>query len=233
MKKFISSCLILILPSLAIAQSNNWQGFYGQVGVGYESINTNSKNTSFTPSGSNPSPLNNSMSSINGFTGTISAGYNQALNQKWLLGFGVDYSPLQSSSASYTLTDPSGQSAPISSNYKKSSGSYALYISPSYVFDKDKLAYAKLGYAAAQLNNSYTKVNHTGYLLGLGYKQLIQGGLYAFGEANYSAYGDGSTSYTSETTTTISGTPIRIPGTFSSTTNFTTYNFLVGIGYKF
>ena len=231
MKKIIVICGILFSSTLA-AQSSNWNGAYGQVGVGFESLKASSNNTSFSANaGGGAAPLNTTMSTINGFTGTISAGYNQAINSKWLLGLGVDYSPVESSSGNYTMTDSGGGSSPINGTYKKVAGSYAVFISPSYAIDANKLAYAKLGYAAATLDNSHTKTNHTGYLMGLGYKQIIQGGLYAFGEANYSVYGDTTTSYAAAT---LAGTPpVSVPGTFRSTLNFSSYNVLLGVGYKF
>ena len=229
MKKIIVICGVLFSSTLA-AQSSNWSGAYGQVGVGYESLKAGSNNTSFTAdAGGGANPLNNSMSTINGFTGTISVGYNQVIHSNWLLGLGVDYSPVKSPGGNYTLTDPSGTSSPINGTYKKVAGSYAVFISPSYAIDANKLAYAKLGYAAATLDNSHTKTNHTGYLMGLGYKQIIQGGLYAFGEANYSAYGDSTTSYAASSL--VGG--VARPGTFRSTLNFSSYNVLLGVGYKF
>ena len=57
--------------------------------------------------------------------------------------------------------------------------------------------------------------NFSGYSLGLGYKQIIEGGLYGFAEANYASYG--------------SKTLIDTNGNLKPTT----MNFLVGVGYKF
>ena len=60
------------------------------------------------------------------------------------------------------------------------------------------------------------KTSYTGYSLGLGYKQIIQGGLYGFGEVNYAAFsskGDGNG--------------------LSGTNQPTATNILVGLGYKF
>ena len=68
----------------------------------------------------------------------------------------------------------------------------------------------------------------SGYIVGLGYKQIIQGGLYGFAEANYMGYGDISGSVTQSYT---DGTP----GTFTSRTSasLNAYNLLIGVGYKF
>jgi opacity protein-like surface antigen len=54
-----------------------------------------------------------------------------------------------------------------------------------------------------------------GYSLGIGFKQIIKGGLYGFAEGNY-------TSYKGETL--IESTSNSKP---------TTINFLIGLGYKF
>jgi opacity protein-like surface antigen len=61
-----------------------------------------------------------------------------------------------------------------------------------------------------------------GYVLGLGYKQLLSQNIYLFGEGNY--YNYGNQSYTS-----------LYANGFADTFNAkaTAYQFLVGVGYKF
>jgi len=68
--------------------------------------------------------------------------------------------------------------------------------------------------------------NNNGYSLGLGYKQIITGGWYGFGEANYSTTSNkqysnsGANNGNSYTATVQSG----------SSQN---YQFLAGVGYTF
>jgi hypothetical protein len=68
------------------------------------------------------------------------------------------------------------------------------------------------------------KAQVSGYVLGLGYKQLITGGLYGFVEANYYSYAKPSLS---STYTDEGG------GTVSSNPNVSAYNLLLGVGYRF
>ena len=112
-----------------------------------------------------------------------------------------------------------------------------LFVTPSYVLSKDRLVYLKAGYSMQQLqysqgvdsvtgitSGSTSSKNVNGYILGLGYKQMFMDGFYGFAEANYMAYGK-----TSISTTFISGGSL----TATSNPNLSTYNLLVGVGYKF
>jgi len=86
------------------------------------------------------------------------------------------------------------------------------------------LAYLKLG-AQTQVNNSNTGPNLNGYLLGIGYKQLITQSVYLFGEADYVAY----KAQTTTRNVITSGQAINA----SITTKPQASRFLVGIGYQF
>ena len=63
----------------------------------------------------------------------------------------------------------------------------------------------------------------SGYVLGLGYKQIIAGGLYGYAEGNYMSYAKPSFSIAST----------ALGSTFSSNPSFNSYQLLVGVGYKF
>ena len=80
------------------------------------------------------------------------------------------------------------------------------------------MAYAKVGYTGTTYSiteGSTDNFNLTGYSLGLGYKQIIDGGLYGFAEGNFMSYDQ----------KTVSTPPVRLSGN--------SMNLLVGIGYKF
>jgi outer membrane immunogenic protein len=64
-------------------------------------------------------------------------------------------------------------------------------------------------------------------MLGLGYKQMIRSGFYRFTEANYMSYGNATIAQTGSSSSTRSIT------NFSSTIRFNSYQFLLGLGYKF
>jgi len=198
----------LIAPS-AFAQSV-FQGFYGQIGIGYES-----SAPSFSGGNVTGTPYNYSISSsnLNYFTGTVAAGYYFPVSNAFLLGIGAEYSPIESPSTNYTVTVP-GAKYTEQQGVKKQN-SYNIFISPAWAIDKEKLAYVKVGYAGAQYKAENTD-NFTGYSLGVGYRQIISGSWYGFGESNYTSYGNQN-----------------LASNASGTVSVKAMNLLVGVGYKF
>ena len=99
--------------------------------------------------------------------------------------------------------------------------------------NKESLAYLKLGYSSESLqrndSNSSTNVSSAlnGYILGVGYKQIITGGLYGFGELNYMGYRQST--MTNSSKSLLNGQP----ATDSISPSANAYNLLVGLGYKF
>jgi opacity protein-like surface antigen len=63
-----------------------------------------------------------------------------------------------------------------------------------------------------------------GYSLGLGYKQIISGGWYGFGEVNYAMFGNASLNKSKFGEIYVSTT-----GSFKANS----MNVLVGLGYRF
>ncbi len=209
------------LPGFAFSQSA-FEGFYGQIGVGYESVEASEKGSTYTSTGGTTSSLTRSFSDSKGFASSIALGYSMPLSDSFVLGVGAEYYPLNSQNSGYTYTIPSVTSG--TGNWKKKN-SYNIFLSPGFVINKDSLAYAKIGYTSADTQNNITGSSanaetRNGYSLGLGYKQFIDGNLYGFAEANYFDYGD-------KTSTTVSN------GTSTTKTGMTSYNFLIGVGYRF
>jgi len=198
------------MSATAVNAQSAFEGAYGQIGIGYENVTPSFSGGSIAGYGYNVSAANS-----NSFTGTATVGYSFAVAPTFLLGIGAEYSPISGSNANFTLNVPSLRYS-ATAQYNKQD-SYNIFLSPGIVIDKDKLAYAKVGYTGANVKSSDGgNSSLTGYSLGLGYKQIISGGLYGFGEINYASYGnvnigDGAT------------------GTFSANTS----NILVGLGYKF
>jgi len=117
----------------------------------------------------------------------------------------------------------------VTGSYKKQNA-YNIFLSPATPIGTDGLLYGKVGYTGASIQatdngGSAQTTNYTGYSLGLGYKQLIQGGLYAFGEVNYMSYGN--------VTNTYSGKVSTYTYSYSNTSSANTFNALIGVGYKF
>ncbi len=125
-------------------QSNPFEGAYGQIGVGYETTKISGAGGR---DGGIPYTVVN-QSNDKGLAGTITAGYNFAVRESFVLGVGVEYSPLHGHKGQLT----SGESRTLS-NYSKNS-MYNLFLSPGYVINKDGLAYAKVGYSKINENLS-------------------------------------------------------------------------------
>ena len=216
MKKKLPLSLLSALFVLGLASSNvqaqsAFAGFYGQVGIGYENS---------TPSYSGGT-LNNSTYSYslsggttNSFAGTATIGYYFPVTGNFLLGVGAEYSPLSGVKSNATVTLPALKYSETQSI--KKGDSYNLFISPAYAIDKEKLAYAKVGYSSANYEIGGDNDTYNGYSLGLGYRQIIQGSWYGFAEVNYMSYGNQN-----------------VATNASGTASFKVTNALVGVGYKF
>lgn len=237
MKKIQKTLIAVGLTAIsatAVNAQSAFEGAYGQVGIGYQNVTPSISNVKVSlPSlGINNAPLSSSIGSSNDFTGTVTAGYNFGVTKDFLLGLGVEYSPLASQSSNINANygpDANGVYYRATSDFKIEN-SYNIFLSPAIAIDKDKLAYLKVGYTGANANGAGQSVSLSGYSLGLGYKQIISGGWYGFGEVNYASYGNKtvSTSYNS----TIVGVG-SVPTTATSTISANTMNVLLGVGYKF
>jgi hypothetical protein len=239
MKKLSKIALALGVAGIAITSAqaqSNFEGAYGQLGIGYSSINPSGGSSTLTPpAGNSPSSYNmaNSISSSNSFNGIISAGYNFTVQPQFLLGIGVDYMPVAGQSANFSLSNSGLSPSTLSGTYKQNS-LYNIFLTPGYAIEPDKLVYAKLGYSGVQIKTTSNSTgnsgttNYTGYLIGLGYKQIITGGLYGFGEVNYTSYGNQTSTVTGPWNTAPTGTY-----NLSATSNANAFNVMVGVGYKF
>jgi hypothetical protein len=228
-KKILVAALLAASVTGAYAQSK-FEGAYGQLGIGYSTINPSVSNSNLAaPTGTNY-PLSASVSSANSFNGALGAGYTWSVAPQFTLGLGVDYQPFAGQSANVTLSNGNLSASSLSASYKQNNA-YDIYVAPGFAVNPDSLIYGKFGYAGTQLKttlstgNSST-TNYNGFLVGLGYKQIISGGLYGFVEGNYTSFGG--------QTMSASG-PWGGGGTYNINTNtsanaFTAY---AGLGYKF
>jgi hypothetical protein len=233
-KKILVASLLALAGTGAMAQSA-FEGFYGQVGAGYEN-NSVSSSSSFTDNGS-------SLSTPNASNGTgqinLGLGYNASVTKQFLLGVGAEYSTMSSEFQSGQITSATACGGDCAATQKyKVSNRYSIFLTPGYAIDKDKLVYLKAGYSTqtvqASLNQTgiltdkdngfqFGSKSVGGYVLGLGYKQIIKGGFYGFGEANYYSYSSASLNNTSPEGQVYA----------NNSTKSDAYNFLVGVGYKF
>ena len=171
--KLLVAAAATIMAGTAMAQSA-FEGAYGQLGIGYQSSKPKTDSSE------------ESYSSTTGFASVIAAGYNFQVTKDFLLGIGAEYSFLPTSQANLTDTD---DGVTLTEKYKNQN-TYNIFLSPGIVISKDSLAYAKVGYTGTSYKNETEGItdNLQGYSLGLGYKQIIRGGLYGFAEGNYFSY---------------------------------------------
>jgi outer membrane immunogenic protein len=224
-KKLLVVAAAVAISSGAMAQSA-FEGFYGQLGVGYEN-NSFANKTAYSTSGNTGNAASAPSQTVGNFSGAIGLGYNYSVAPNLVLGLGVDYNPMAVKSGQNALTN--NQSSGINTT-TQAANRYNIFVTPGYQFGANKLGYFKLGYSAEQLkvqipssaatgNQSTSGTsNASGYIVGLGYKQLIDKNIYVFGEANYMTYSN--TAISTGSTTTVNTTP-------------SAYQALVGVGYKF
>jgi hypothetical protein len=228
-KKVLVAIVSTVIAGSAFAQSSKFQGAFGQIGVGYETVSPTHDSSTLSVNRVNI-PVTTTSSNANSFVGTVSLGWYQDIAKGFLLGVGAEYSPFAGSHGDMYVTSatrlPGQNNATNDYRYQKKN-SYNIFLSPAMTVGTDGLAYAKVGYTGAQVANYSTLTyNFSGYSLGLGYKQFFSAGWYGFVEANYANYGNQTESATNP-----------LPGgrslTASGTNGLTTYNGLVGVGYKF
>ena len=194
----------------------------------------------------------------------LGIGYYWQANDKWLIGVGADYSALSQTTSSFpvSITNAPGNSSINSGETATANGSslqlsnrFNIFITPGYVIDKDKLVYIKAGYSqlSAQYNQptSLTRAansvstttaatggsqssNQGGYLIGLGYKQIITSGLYGFVEGNYMGYSAPSYSYSTYSPAAVSlGRSASARTVTTSFASLNSFQALIGLGYAF
>lgn len=240
-------CAVFVVSS-AMAESSElrssaFEGFYGQVGTGYEQNRFSSLSHSWVNT-----PINfkgrgaADGQKASGMPLSMGVGYFHRLHEAYLLGVGVDYAPLVQQTAKFDTasTNDNNISFRIHDASYKTSHRVNAYLMPAYAFDADKLGYVKIGYSVQSLQHaqpgrldesgldkgySTAKVIH-GYVVGVGYKQIMTRGIYGFVEGNYTAYGK----QTLHGTGFSSGDPIAFS---ASNLGVSAYNVLVGLGYTF
>ena len=239
-------CAVFVVSS-AMAESSDlrssaFEGFYGQVGTGYEQNRFSSLSHSWVNTTDNFKGRGAADGQkASGMPLSMGVGYFHRLHEAYLLGVGVDYAPLVQQTAKFDTasTNDSGTSSKFRDASYKTSHRVNAYLMPAYAFDADKLGYVKIGYSVQSLQHaqpsdlligldkgySTAKVIH-GYVVGVGYKQIMTRGIYGFVEGNYTAYGK----QTLHGTGFSSGDPIALS---ASNLGVSAYNVLVGLGYTF
>jgi hypothetical protein len=249
MKKKLLVASLLALAGTGVMAQSAFQGFYGQVGTGYEGNSFSSLNSTGTQAGFATETWSSGDQNANGLPAVVGLGFNAAVAPSWLLGLGVDYSLLKTKTSDYGRVGASPATAvgtTLTGSSLETSNRLNIFLSPGYVIDKDKLAYFKAGYSSVQVTqvtgngvtvngavqpaltwSSNPSTTVSGYIVGLGYKQMITKGLYGFVEGNYMSYGAANLSATG----TSAGRNLGY--TLSNSPKLTTMQLLAGVGYKF
>jgi outer membrane immunogenic protein len=212
------------------AKTNAWEGFYAEAAVGYASFSPTITGASLYSPTLSPTygafPVTTQQKDINTATNKLGLGYTFGINDKYTLGIVASYALGASSAASGTFTaaTPLGPSTKWFNYQLKNIWSVTL--NPGYVIDKDKLVYGRVGMTGNTMGingqtANYQTENFTGYVLGLGYKQMLTQSVYFLGEVNYASI--------SSKTATIATSSGPLTGNLGGTG----YDFLVGLGYRF
>jgi len=202
----------------AQAQSELWQGAWGQIGVGAATFIPGFSGGTYL----NAFPSSGEKKDLNTIIGILSAGYTFAISGPWTLGVGASLIPGTSDTQNYSvlITTPRGVTA--GPGTYSVSNVFGITLQPGYAINEEKLVYAKVGYSGATANtdsDSFGQASSSlsGYALGLGYRQVIRGGLYGYAELNYAKYNDVDVPYAQ----------------LSGKINATGMDVAVGIGWKF
>ncbi len=176
------------------AKKNAWEGFYGEAAVGYATFNPSVDNAILTPPSppypaGTTAPVSSRTNTLNTATNKIGVGYNFGINDKYTLGIAASYAIGASSVAGGEFSVP-GQPAKWFNYQLKNI--WSATVNPGYAIDKDSLVYAKVGVTGNTMGlngqtAAYQTNNFTGYVLGLGYKQMVTQSIYLLGEVNYAS----------------------------------------------
>jgi outer membrane immunogenic protein len=228
MKNTKLSIIALALSSACIAasaQTSKFTGFFGQVGLGYESSNAWVSEEVFNVGGSDYG-VSSSVQRSNGFNLPISVGYSTDLNSTYSLAFGLDYNPNKRTfNVNSSIPDLAYTFDPSTATVKDR---YAVYLAPAYSLSRESQVYAKVGYSRGKFvlnDGTGDHTNLSGQVLGLGYKSFINNNLYFYVEGDYTKIKQSSISGSQD----VGGST----ATYSYHVQGNTLNTMVGLGYKF
>jgi len=182
----------------------------------------------------------------------VGANYSALSQTTSPMSYNITNAPGNFAIANGTTATASGQTVELSDRFD-------FFVSPAYQIDKEKLVYLKAGYSQVSFDRSdFTSFSatangstfatpvsggpnhssdHGGFLLGLGYKQIITKGLYGFFEGNYMRYSEPNYSWT-RAQNRIGHLAGGIITTIRTTNNLDfseldVCQFLIGVGYSF
>lgn len=222
---------LLLFGCISASGQSAFEGFYAQAGLGAETFLPTATNESlevkngpfagtYTRTSTYPRTFD--------FTGTVTVGAMGRITDNFLLGVGIEWEPTPAGIDTVITTGQSG--VETKSTYEQRFH-FNFFLSPAYVLDENRLVYGKIGY-----HQSHSDVDFDGGVtpdhiaeglgIGVGYKQIVAGGLYFFGEANY--YHLVPTDYQVSSVSTAGAVFVS-----NATISSTGYSMYFGLGYTF
>ena len=237
--------LLMIFISINSYSKDYFDGFYAQIGSGTERNSLEELNaTSVSTFNNGTQAADNFSLSKKYFKGAPihgALGFHVRVSPRWVLGIGAEYSRLSKKSQGETIVGSNtGHFIP---NVQLGIPSrYNVFLTSGFIIDKNKLAYIKAGFSRQKI--TFTEPGNTsgfqrdpaasatsnmnGYIVGIGYKQMVTDDLYGFAEANYMKYKNGDLNFST----------VATDGTYTTQTSglnpkTSAYSLIVGLGYDY
>lgn len=236
---------LLFFISTSSHSKEQFEGFYTQIGSGTERNSVEELNaTSVSTFNNGSTQADNLYLGKKYFKGAPihgALGFNVRVSPKWIMGVGAEYSHLAKKSQGETIVG-SNTGNFIPNVQVGIQGRYNVFMTSGLVIDKNKLLYIKAGYSRQKLvltepgntsgfqrDPAVSVSDHiNGYILGLGYRQMLTDNFYGFAEANYMKYRKADLNFST----------VATDGTYTTQTSginpkTSAYNLLVGLGYEY
>tara|TARA_B100001093_G_scaffold504131_1_gene559496 strand:- start:516 stop:1217 length:702 start_codon:yes stop_codon:yes gene_type:complete len=233
MRKFLYTLLFLTVSVTSFADTEKFEGFTIEFSGGYQ--NTESSGGTPKVDGVRFPNIKNFGFDDEDIIYEIGGSYNFATSDKFLLGLGFDYivNDIKIGRSTIIATIPGGVLA--NWNEHKLKDVQSIYIKPQLVINENQLIYGKLGYVNADLSivkggaeyvsSSDKTIN--GYIIGAGYKMILNQSVFGFAEVNYTDFDKDFTKF--------NGQPCCEGPAFthSDPVNISSYAIKFGLGYQF
>jgi len=193
MSKLFIIVLVLSLGGASAVAQSVFRGFYATAGIGAETFLPSADDVTLAIKNGPYAGTYNRTSTYPrtlDFTGTLTVGSMSAITDKFLLGVGVEFEPI---AAGTDTVETVGSAGNVTKSTYTQKSHFNFFLTPAYAFEDNKLVYGKIGYSQSHsdvdFDGDQSPVHVAeGLVLGAGYRQIVTGGLFFFGEANYYHY---------------------------------------------
>lgn len=193
MSKLFIMVLVLSLGGASAFAQSAFKGFYATAGVGMETFMPSADDVTLTIKNGPFAGAYNRTSTYPrtlDFTGTLTVGSMSAITDKFLLGIGVEFEPIAAGTDTVQTVGAAGN---VTKSTYTQKFHFNFFLTPAYALEENKLVYGKIGYSQSHSDVDFDSEQSPvhvaeGLVLGAGYRQIVTGGLFFFGEANYYHY---------------------------------------------